>query len=142
MNARSPAGMTSASQPKQEILLRQLMPSPVCPARNPTASKWQSPLCRGLLDIQSSELPHQRDLVIIGSGVTGCSATWSLLKDGAETLTLSVLEARGICSGATGRNGGRIYCTAFQDYDKYSKLFGKEAAKDIVLFELAHWPEI
>ncbi|KAJ9647550.1 hypothetical protein H2204_000179 [Knufia peltigerae] len=133
--------MASVSEAKQDILLRQLMASPGSPARNPTPSKWQDPPCRELLNIRSSELPLQRDIVIIGSGVTGCSAAWWLLKDGQERLTVSVLEAREICSGATGRNGGRVHCTAVQDYDTYSKLFGEEAAKDIVRFELAHLPE-
>lgn len=94
------------------------------------------------MNIQSLELPLQRDIVIIGSGVTGCSAAWWLLKDGQETLAVSVLEAREPCSGATGRNGGRVHRTAIQGCDKYFKLFGKEAAKDIVRYELAHFPEI
>jgi glycine/D-amino acid oxidase-like deaminating enzyme len=51
---------------------------------------------------------------------------------------VTVLEAREICSGATGRNGGRINCTAVQDFDKYRKIFGLQSAIRIVRFELAH----
>ena len=55
---------------------------------------------------------------------------------------MTLLEAREVCSGATGRNGGRVNCTAVQDFDKYSRLFGVESARKIVRFELAHYDEI
>ncbi|KAK5203324.1 hypothetical protein LTR41_010967 [Exophiala xenobiotica] len=52
--------------------------------------------------------------------------------------SVAVLDAREICSGDTGRNGGRIDCTAVQDFGKYRRLFGRESAIRIVRFELVH----
>lgn len=80
-------------------------------------------------------------MVILGSGITGCSvAQWLLRED--DKITITVLEARGICSGATGRNGGHIRCVAVQDYDRLSRKFGHEAAVKIVRFSLAHFESI
>lgn len=114
---------------------------PGLPARQPTASYWQQPLHSGLSSIQSTSLPTNRDVVIIGSGITACSVARELLQSPRD-LTLTVLEAREVCSGATGRNGGRINCVAVLDYDKYYQKFGKEAATKIVRFELAHFDRI
>ncbi|CAI6068766.1 unnamed protein product [Clonostachys chloroleuca] len=90
------------------------------------------------MGIQSPRLPEHRDIVVIGSGVTGCSVAWRLLEKGDPKTTVAVMDAREICSGATGRNGGRIHCTVVQDYDKYSRLLGQAAARETVRFELAH----
>jgi glycine/D-amino acid oxidase-like deaminating enzyme len=43
------------------------------------------------------------DVVVIGAGVSGCSAAWHLARAGAR---VRVLEARDVASGASGRNGG------------------------------------
>lgn len=118
-------------------LAQRILADPGLPPPNPTRSLWQTPPCADLLRLQSATLPEKRDVVIIGSGVTGCSVAWWLLKNDPN-LTVTVLEAREVCSGATGRNGGRIHCTAVQDYAKYSKLFGKATAQEIVRFELVH----
>ena len=115
----------------------RLIRDPGLPDSNPTKSYWQSPGNQKVLNIQSSTLPDSRDVVVLGSGITGCSVASTLLRD-APSLSISVLDAREICSGATGRNGGRINCTAVQDYDKYRKIFRDEVAKHIVRFELAH----
>ena len=119
----------------------QLLKDPALPIPNPTASYWQQPLHKGLAGIQSKVLPQRCDIVIIGSGITGCSVSRELLS-GGFTGSVTVLEAREICSGATGRNGGRVNCTAVQDFDKYSRIFGVDSARRIVRFELAHYDEI
>ncbi|KAF4919950.1 hypothetical protein CGCVW01_v007326 [Colletotrichum viniferum] len=119
----------------------RVLQDPGLPARQPTASYWQQPLHSGLSGIQSTSLPTNRDVVIIGSGITACSVARELLQSPRD-LTLTVLEAREVCSGATGRNGGRINCVAVLDYDKYYQKFGKEAATKIVRFELAHFDRI
>lgn len=106
---------------------------------NPTVSQWQLPPNESFQ--APVDLPEQRDLIVIGSGVTGCSVAWHLLHH-SDTLKVAVVDARGICSGATGRNGGRINCTAVHDFDKYSKIFGRDAAIRIVRFELAHYQAI
>ncbi|MCC6315935.1 MAG: FAD-binding oxidoreductase [Thermomicrobiales bacterium] len=43
------------------------------------------------------------DAIVIGGGVNGCSIAYRLAADGRRVL---LLERRGICSGASGRNGG------------------------------------
>ncbi|KAH6873406.1 FAD dependent oxidoreductase [Thelonectria olida] len=118
-------------------MLHRLLQDPGLPASNPTTSYWQTPLNKDVANIQSPKLPETRDIVILGSGITGLSVSWWLLKD-SQSATISVLDAREICSGATGRNGGRINCTAIQDYDKYRKRYGHDDAVQIVRFELAH----
>ena len=43
------------------------------------------------------------DVIVIGAGLVGCSTAYRLAADGHRVL---VIERRGICSGASGRNGG------------------------------------
>ncbi|MFM9108279.1 MAG: FAD-dependent oxidoreductase, partial [Chloroflexota bacterium] len=43
------------------------------------------------------------DVIVVGGGVTGTSIAYRLAQDGRKVL---LLERRGICSGASGRNGG------------------------------------
>lgn len=122
-------------------MFKQLIQDPNLPVDKPTPSYWQSPPHKDLLGIQSPQLPAQRDVMIIGSGITACSVSRQLLQGGYKG-TVTILEAREVCSGATGRNGGRINCVAIQDFDKYSRLVGVEMAKKIVRFEMAHLGEL
>ena len=50
------------------------------------------------------DLPAQADVVVIGGGVTGTAAAYQLSKRGKQVV---LLEMRGICSGASGRNAGQ-----------------------------------
>lgn len=43
------------------------------------------------------------DVIVVGGGVTGASIAWRLAETGKHVL---LLEQRGICAGASGRNGG------------------------------------
>ena len=55
----------------------------------------------------SPDLPAETDILIIGGGYAGASAAYHLC-DGtsqAESPRVVLLEARELCSGATGRNG-------------------------------------
>lgn len=49
-------------------------------------------------------LPDRADVVVIGGGVAGTSAAYQLSKRGKSVV---LLEMRGICSGASGRNAGQ-----------------------------------
>lgn len=69
---------------------------------------WHSEL-HELDSFRSTEdLPAEVDLAIIGAGFSGVSAAYHLYedKDHAPPGSVLMLEARGACSGATGRNGG------------------------------------
>ncbi|KAI7916652.1 hypothetical protein M0657_008493 [Pyricularia oryzae] len=80
------------------------------PVKNPTRSYWQDPPDQVIANLRSSpDLTQDADVVIIGSGITGAAIAWHLLQDDAEGPYPKVvmLEAREICSGATGRNGIR-----------------------------------
>lgn len=68
------------------------------------------------------------DVVIIGSGITGCSIAKHLLEH-ESNLSVTVLEARTICSGATGRNGGNIKAVPELTYQSLSEEDGQEAVK-------------
>mgnify|MGYP002778891500 CR=1 FL=1 len=48
-------------------------------------------------------LPAEADVVVIGGGAAGCAAAYQLAKRGKQVV---LLEMRGVCSGASGRNGG------------------------------------
>lgn len=53
------------------------------------------------------DLPEEIDILIIGSGYVGASAAYRLLAENPQNPTPRVVlvEARELCSGATGRNG-------------------------------------
>ena len=75
------------------------------PLLSPTISYWQVP--EHSLASYRSPFPTTADVVIIGSGITGISITRTLFEQD-PSLKVVVLEARKLCSGATGRNGGHI----------------------------------
>ena len=77
---------------------------PGLPRDNPIQSYWQDPPdeiadCR-----TTSDLPHEADIVIVGSGVSGASIAYNLLSSD-PSLKVVLLEARQAASGASGRNG-------------------------------------
>lgn len=83
------------------------------PVPNSTASYWRSD--PHWLDEHNStaHLPTEADIVIIGTGIAGVSTAYHLVnsveKNGeARQSSILLLEARQVCSGATGRNGGHI----------------------------------
>lgn len=56
----------------------------------------------------SESLPEQSDIVIIGAGYAGSSVAYHILdqiKPGGTPPSITILEARQACSGATARNG-------------------------------------
>ncbi|KAL5593007.1 hypothetical protein FOBRF1_012109 [Fusarium oxysporum] len=105
---------------------------PGFPRENPTDSYWQH-VPHSLADVQSSALPDTTDIAVIGSGITGASVTKTLLdKDGASNVV--VFEARTLCSGATGRNGGQLATNAGEIYSELKERFGSYMAGRIATF--------
>lgn len=82
---------------------------PTLPVANPTKPFWRTELHQ--LDDQRTtpELPQRSDIVIIGAGYSGISLAYHLYKQLSHAdqshPAITILEARQICSGATGRNG-------------------------------------
>lgn len=79
------------------------------PVPNSTVSFWLTEPDR-LADYRSTEeLPATSDVVIIGSGISGTSVAYHLQQESktkSAAPSVTILEAREACSGATGRNGG------------------------------------
>ena len=83
------------------------------PVPNPTTSVWQSSHPNPIAHLRSTpHLPSRATVAIIGSGITAAFAAHRLLEL-LPDLDVLVLEARGTCSGATGRNGGHLRASTF-----------------------------
>ncbi|KAJ5338233.1 hypothetical protein N7452_004961 [Penicillium brevicompactum] len=118
--------------------LNRIFSDPGVPTSSTTSSFWlQDPR---VFDRSPSPLPEEVDVVIVGSGITGASIARSLLENGASPSIL-MLEARNVCSGATGRNGGHILETA-DEYAEFADMFGVEEAKKLMRFRLGHLSEM
>lgn len=83
---------------------------PGLPSKNPNKSYWQH-IPHALADTQSPTLPADADIIVIGSGIIGASVTKTIL-DQDPSARIVVCDARQLCSGATGRNGGQLATNA------------------------------
>lgn len=120
-------------QVKERISLAPGLPKP-----NPTRSSWQQPPHPTVANIQS-DLADETDIVIIGSGITGCGAAHALLHHpNASGLRITVLEARETCSGATGRNGGHICSNIIETFPEHMDHYGLEATVEAARFSEAN----
>ncbi|RGP69031.1 FAD dependent oxidoreductase [Fusarium sporotrichioides] len=112
---------------------------PGLPVPNPTSSYWlDDPPFPALCDIQDDQLPQEADVVIIGSGITGAAVAKSLLELSNSKLRVIVCEARQICSGATGRNGGHVKSSPYNEFAIFRKKLGPEVASRVVRFTRSH----
>ncbi|KAI1613845.1 FAD dependent oxidoreductase [Exophiala viscosa] len=118
-------------------LAGQAEADPQLPRQNPSVSFWQLPPHPTLSEVQSEELPEATDYAILGSGVTGCSITKTLLEASAQSSkasSVTIFEARTLTSGATGRNGGVLASFVPGDYKLLSERFGHDEAVKIARF--------
>lgn len=111
----------------------QMIADPELPRDNPTTSFWQLPPHSQLSEIQSAEIPQETDYAVIGSGLTGCSIAKHLL-DLSDSSSVTVLEARTLCSGATGRNGGLLTSFVPDQFSALAEHLGLEQAVKIARF--------
>ncbi|KAF4880641.1 hypothetical protein CGCSCA1_v000428 [Colletotrichum siamense] len=95
------------------------------PSTKSTRSYWHREPSEALLGHRTTKsLPPTADVVVVGSGITGAFAAKEL-KEGSDGASRNVLllEAREVCWGATGRNGGHcqpvVYgpSTAIADFE-------------------------
>ncbi|KAK7065001.1 hypothetical protein R3P38DRAFT_2827471 [Favolaschia claudopus] len=122
---------------------------PGLPHPNPSRSYWCSPSSSLDSPPKDATLPEYADVVIIGSGISGTAIARTLLDsqkgsdaDVKEPLRVVMLEARDVCSGATGRNGGHISPNTYQDYAELAATYGSQAAQQIIRYRLAHLPQL
>lgn len=111
----------------------QMVGDPELPRAEPTTSFWQIPPHPEVSDTQSADLPLKVDFAIIGSGVTGCSIAKHLLELAPST-SVTVLEARTLCSGATGRNGGLLTPFVPREFATLAEDLGIEQAVKVARF--------
>ncbi|EMD95590.1 hypothetical protein COCC4DRAFT_183151 [Bipolaris maydis ATCC 48331] len=109
------------------------------PIANPLASYWQvprSPLAN-VIEPETDKFTKPYDYAIIGSGISGAMIAHNLLekRPGARIV---MFEAREICSGATGRNGGHTKAASYRTYMQHAKALGKQEALKIARLEYAN----
>jgi myosin-crossreactive antigen len=76
------------------------------PVPDATVPFWRTELHDLDSHRSTSDLPEKQEIVIIGAGFAGAALAYYLLQDSsASKRTITILEAREACSGATGRNG-------------------------------------
>ncbi|KAJ5157916.1 uncharacterized protein N7482_009016 [Penicillium canariense] len=113
---------------------------PQCfPVDNPTGSFWQAEE-HVLSHHRSTEelLPHS-DIVIIGAGYAGVGTAYHLAQEADDRIgSITILEARAACSGATGRNGGHLRPDLYGHIPTYIGRAGSRAGAEIAEFEIAH----
>lgn len=90
------------------------MSSKPVPVDNGMLPFWRS-LPHALDNHRSTEsLPGRSDIVIVGAGYTGASVAYHILNQmkakGKPVPSITIVEARQACSGATARNGGYLIC--------------------------------
>ncbi|KAJ5666664.1 hypothetical protein N7462_011073, partial [Penicillium macrosclerotiorum] len=121
------------------------MPSNPVPVPNGMLPYWRTEP-HPLDNHRSSEdLPKQSDIVIIGAGYAGASIAYHILKQikpGSTPPSITILEARQACSGATARNGGHMKPDLYNWIATVAADHGIEAAAEAAAFEAKHVPMI
>ncbi|KAH9064955.1 FAD dependent oxidoreductase [Lactarius vividus] len=134
-------GLIRQLDAEYRVVKERIDRSPELPVDRPTVPFWTVPPAELPID-NDAPLPSHVDVLVIGSGITGVSCTRTLLRHGPPGLRVLVLEARDVCSGATGRNGGHINAPLFHDYPQLKSEFGLDSAKRIIRFRLSHLPAV
>ncbi|KAI1214663.1 FAD dependent oxidoreductase [Annulohypoxylon truncatum] len=112
------------------------------PVPNATIPYWRTELHELDSHRSTPELPQKQDIVIIGAGFAGAALAKYLLEDDSPSSSvkpsITILEAREACSGATGRNGGHLRPDLFVSLAARMQEAGLKAANSVALFEVAN----
>lgn len=115
------------------------------PVANATVSYWMDAPPYPEVNLNQKRLPDIADYVIIGTGLTGLAATRTVLEISQDQRTemplrVVALEARDVCAGATGRNGGHVKVKPYKQFAALKEaLGGSEArARDTLMFMERH----
>jgi len=92
-------------------------------------AKWQSPW------------PNTVDVAIVGSGMSAMSLARALYQK-RPRIRIVIIEARELCSGATGRNGGHLKTMSYATWPERKRLMGVDEAIRVTAFEQSHLPEM
>lgn len=106
------------------------------PANNPLPSYWQDPKSplSNVIEPETENVSQHYDYAIIGSGISGAMMADGLLLAQPHARVV-MIEAREICSGATGRNGGHTKAASYRSYMEHVQQLGKEEALRIARLE-------
>ncbi|KAJ7762589.1 FAD dependent oxidoreductase [Mycena metata] len=112
--------------------------APGYPHPTPSLPFWlQGTRSSSLLKHRTTEtLPERSKITIIGSGFSGVATAYFLLTGPNPPESLTILEAREACDGATARNGGHCRPDCFRAYPEYKAAFGREQALKIIQNEM------
>lgn len=137
----SGARLLTSLNTRYQNLFKRINSEPPLPLPNSTQPYWLDDAPFPELNECKDPLPIEADLVIIGSGITASAAAKTILELKPKEFKVLVLEAREICSGATGRNGGHIKADPYRDFIDHRKTLGSdEEACQVVRFLMKHLP--
>ncbi|KAH8657919.1 FAD dependent oxidoreductase [Xylariales sp. PMI_506] len=105
------------------------------PVPNSTSSFWRTELHELDSHRSTPNLPEESDIVIIGAGFAGAALAYYIYNDNPNPPSVTILEAREACSGATARNGGHLKPDVYYNVPKYIKKYGVKAAVEVANFE-------
>ncbi|KAG7795737.1 hypothetical protein KL944_005228 [Ogataea haglerorum] len=112
------------------------------PVGNGTRSFWLTAETEFGSTRTTEDLPSEVDVLIIGGGYAGATTAYYLLNGKNPPESVLLLEARTLCSGATGRNGGHFKPSFYSSSISHTEKYGQKACADITNFEMAHLKEL
>lgn len=112
---------------------------PGFPVKNSTKPFWLTEPSQ-ISDLQSP-WTESADVVIIGSGMTAASLATTLYSRRPDQ-KIVIVEARGLCNGATGRNGGHLKAMSPGSWFERKEQFGVQEAVRIMEYEHSHLEEM
>lgn len=101
-------------------------------SEKPTTSFWLKDATK--IALSSTVFPKEVKIVVVGTGLSGSSIAYHLTKLG---YSICIVDAREICGGATGRNGGFMMPLAWNQLPQMLTSRGILESIALIRFELA-----